>query len=89
MGSLKERICIANRKEARVVPESPETLLTRDTVAAALTSAGYAISAATLAAMVSRGGGPPFRKFGPRPLYRWGDALNWATNRPSRTMHAA
>jgi hypothetical protein len=33
--------------------------------------------------MATRGGGPPYRLFGPRVLYRWIDALNWAESRLS------
>jgi hypothetical protein len=57
------------------IPDDPETLLTRNDTAAALTAAGFPISPATLATKASRGGGPAFRKFGPKPLYRWADAL--------------
>jgi hypothetical protein len=54
-----------------------DTLLTRDRAAAALREAGYPVSAKTLATKATRGGGPPFRKFGSKPLYRWGDVLGW------------
>jgi hypothetical protein len=63
------------------VPESPDALLTRDQVAAALTAAGFPVKPKTLSTKVSRGGGPPFRHFGVRALYRWGDALAWAEAR--------
>ena len=59
-------------------PDNPDALLTRTNVAAALSAAGYPISSATLATKATRGGGPAYRKFGNRPLYRWGDALDWA-----------
>jgi hypothetical protein len=59
-------------------PTDPETLLTRTVLADALTKAGFPITKATLATKACRGGGPPFRKFGPRPLYPWGGALEWA-----------
>jgi hypothetical protein len=62
-------------------PDDPETLLTRMATAAALTSAGYPISPATLATKATRGGGPPYCFFAGRTLYRWGDALNWARAR--------
>jgi hypothetical protein len=29
----------------------------------------------------TRGGGPPYAKFGARALYRWRDALDWARSR--------
>jgi hypothetical protein len=60
------------------IPTDPQTLLTRDAMAQALTEAGFPVSPATLATKASRGGGPPFRKFGPKPLYPWGSALRWA-----------
>jgi len=59
------------------------TLLTRDMAAAALTKAGYPVKPKTLATKATRGGGPPYRLFGVRPLYRWGDALAWAQGRLS------
>ncbi len=65
------------------VPDDPDTRLTRDAVAAALTAAGLPVKPKTLATMATRGGGPPYRLFGRRPLYRWGDALAWAEARLS------
>ena len=59
------------------------TLLTRDMAAAALTAAGFPVKPTTLATKATRGGGPPYRLFGTRPLYRWGDALHWAQGRMS------
>src|SRR5580704_2775147 len=64
-----------------VIPQTPDSLLTRDRTAAALTEAGFPVKAKTLATKASRGGGPPYRKFGLRVLYRWGDALAWAEAR--------
>jgi len=58
-----------------------DDLLTRDETAVALTAAGYPIRSATLGSKVTRGGGPPFRRFGSRSLYRWGDAIDWAEGR--------
>ena len=63
------------------VPNTPDSLLTRDRTAAALTEAGFPVKAKTLATKATRGGGPPYRKFGLRVLYRWGDALTWAERR--------
>ena len=42
-----------------------------------------AILLETLSTKASRGGGPPYQLFGPRVLYRWGDALKWAQARLS------
>lgn len=61
----------------------PNALLTREQVAAALTDAGFPVRSKSLATMATRGGGPTFRKFGSRPLYRWSDALDWAEARLS------
>jgi hypothetical protein len=58
-------------------------LLRRSDCARTLTSAGFPISPKTLATMVSRGGGPPYHKFGRTVLYRWSDALAWAEARLS------
>ena len=63
-----------------------DTMLTRDAVAAALTDAGFPVSAATLATKATRGGGPAYRLFGRRPLYRWADALEWARGRRRRRL---
>jgi hypothetical protein len=58
-----------------------DDLLTRDQTAVALTAAGYPVKSATLSTKATRGGGPPFRLFGSRPLYKWGDAIDWAEGR--------
>jgi hypothetical protein len=63
-----------------------DALLTRDQTAAALTAAGFPIKPATLATKATRGGGPPFQRFGLRPLYRWGDVMRWAQSRLSKTV---
>jgi len=65
------------------VPNNPDARLTRSATAAALTAAGYPVKAATLATKATRGGGPPYRVFGARPLYVWRDALAWAESRLS------
>lgn len=57
---------------------APDTLLRRAALAAALTAAGFPTATATLATKASRGGGPPFRRYGRLPLYRWADAIRWA-----------
>ena len=64
----------------------PDALLTREQAAAALTDAGFPIKAKTLATKATRGGGPLFQRFGSRPLYRWGDALQWAQARLSKPV---
>jgi hypothetical protein len=70
-------------------PPESHALLTRDQTAAALVAAGFPIKAKTLATWASRppkGGGPKFERFGLRPLYRWGDALQWAQARLSKPV---
>ena len=64
-------------------PCDEDRILTRTETASALTAAGYPIQPSTLATKATRGGGPPYRLFGVRPLYRWGDALAWAQGRLS------
>ena len=59
----------------------PDTLLRRNAAASALTAAGFVTSRATLATLATRGGGPPYRRYGRVPLYRWGDLLDWAKGR--------
>ena len=67
---------------------SPDTLLTRFDAAQALTDAGYPTSAATLATKASRGGGPAYRLYGRKPLYRCADLMAWAEGRCSRPIHS-
>jgi hypothetical protein len=66
------------RRALRPRGPDPETMLTRDQAAAALTSAGYKIKEKTLATKASRGGGPVYKLFNRRALYRWADVLAWA-----------
>jgi hypothetical protein len=60
---------------------SPDAMLTRDKGAAALSDLGYPVTKATLATLASRGGGPLYRHFGKRVLYRWSDLRDWAEAR--------
>ncbi len=62
-------------------PLTEDTRLQRKAAAAALTAAGYPVSAATLDSLVTRGGGPPYVLFGKHAIYRWGDLLEWARPR--------
>jgi hypothetical protein len=64
-----------------MIPDSPDVLLPRAQTAHALTALGYPVAPATLATKATRGEGPPFRRFGRKPLYRWGDVLAWAEAR--------
>jgi hypothetical protein len=63
------------------IPAHPDALLLREQAADALTERGFKTSKATLATLAARGGGPVFRKYGPRPLYRLDDLLAWAESR--------
>jgi hypothetical protein len=65
------------------IPTNPDALLTRKQNSEALNGSGYPVATATLATYASRGGGPPYHKFGQRVLYRWGDSLAWAQGRLS------
>lgn len=71
------------REMASAIPTDLDQRLLRSQTAAALTEAGFKIATSTLATMATRGGGPPFCKFGPRCLYVWRDALAWAEARLS------
>lgn len=68
------------------IPTDPEIRLTRRAAAEALTAAGFPVSPETLATKATRGGGPPFQRFGRVPLYRWGDCLDWAQSRLSQVV---
>ena len=71
-----------------LIPDTPDVLLTRRDAAAALTAAGYPVARATLATRASRGGGPPYRRFGRVPLYPWADLIDWAQSRLSAAVHS-
>ncbi len=60
---------------------NPNSVLQTNALAKALTESGYPTSPATLATKRSRGGGPPYRRWGRIPIYTWGEALEWAQNR--------
>ncbi len=70
------------------VPDNLDATLTRKAIADALTAAGFPVSVKTLATMATRGGGPLYRLFGRKPLYRWGDALEWAQSRLSKPIRS-
>ena len=58
-------------------------LLTRAEAAHFLRERGFPIAAKTLATLVSRGNGPPYRRFGGRAIYDPKDLLAWAEARCS------
>lgn len=55
-----------------------ERFLTRNEAAQWLHERGLPIAVATLAARVTRGGGPPCYRFGSRAVYRERELLAWA-----------
>ena len=65
-----------------------DMLFTRRNAAAALTDAGFPTSPATLATLATRGGGPVYRRYGNRVIYRWSDLLDWAQSRLSAPMRS-
>jgi hypothetical protein len=75
-------------KPLSAIPSDPEALLVREIAAQALTASGYPTTASTLATLASRGGGPEFHRYGPRPLYRWRTTLAWAQSRLSPPMRS-
>ena len=63
-------------------------VLTRTEAAKVLTESGFPTSPDTLASLASRGGGPPFRKYGRLPLYTTKDLLDWAETRMGPKMRS-
>ncbi len=64
-----------------MIPSNPDAKLSRTALADALTEAGYDITAATLAGLAHRGGGPDYDLFNGRARYTWGTSLKWAESR--------
>jgi hypothetical protein len=56
----------------------PGTLMEPAALSENLGLSGLKVATTTLESLRSRGGGPPFRKFGRRRLYAWGDGALWA-----------
>ena len=61
--------------------QDSERLLGRKDAAQYLTERGFKTAAATLAKLACVGGGPRFRSFGRKPLYREADLIAWAEGR--------
>ena len=68
------------------IPDTLDAKLTRKATAEALTAAGFPVREKTLATMATRGGGPLYQLFGRKPLYVWGEALEWAQSRLSKAV---
>jgi hypothetical protein len=81
MRKLRNSMDVARMTLDPIVEIDLECRLSRKHAAAALTAKGFPTAEATLATIASRGGGPPFSKFGTRVVYRWGDLLSWAKGR--------
>jgi hypothetical protein len=60
---------------------TPESKLTREKAALALSALGYPTSKLSLATLACRGGGPSYQRYGRRALYCWADLLAWAEGR--------
>lgn len=72
---------------AAIVSEE-DRFLRRDELARRLSEAGFPVAKSTLECMAVRGGGPPFRKFGRIPLYKFSEALEWAHARMGDTVQS-
>jgi hypothetical protein len=69
--------------EGETMDEPFSRLLTRVEAAQYLKRHGFPVAAKTLATLVSRGGGPTYRRFGGRAIYDPKDLLAWAEARCS------
>ncbi len=63
-------------------------LRTRRGITEFLNVRGFPVAEASLATWACRGGGPPFQKFGVKPLYDEDEALAWAEARMSKRENA-
>ena len=70
-------------------PMHPDTRLTRKAAAEALTKAGFPTTAASLATLAVRGGGPAYTLYNNRVLHRWADLIEWAEARQKPPKAAA
>jgi hypothetical protein len=71
------------------LPEiDPDKWLRRRATAEALQARGFPVAEKSLATRATRGGGPPFKRFGRIPLYRWGDSLDWANTKLTSSVNA-
>jgi hypothetical protein len=59
----------------------PDKRYTRRQIAALLTDQGFPTTVSALQTKASRGGGPPYERYGKWTLYRGGKALAWAKAR--------
>jgi hypothetical protein len=74
---------VSAKMEAAMAALGPNEVLTREKAAAALSNLGYPVTKGVLATLASRGGGPHYRRFGRRVIYRGSDLLAWAESRAS------
>jgi hypothetical protein len=75
-------------KKAAMANIPPDAMFTRAKGAEALSDLGYPVTKATLATLATRGGGPIYRRFGKRVLYRGTDLLAWAEKRCTATRRS-
>jgi hypothetical protein len=61
--------------------------MTRQRLADELTRLGLPTSAATLASLATRGGGPKYFKYGRRVVYRWPEVMVWLESRLGAAIH--
>jgi hypothetical protein len=66
----------------------PDSVLRRSELAEALTARGFPTTIGTLANLAIRDSGPPFRKYGRIPIYRWDHALAWAEARAGELLQS-
>jgi hypothetical protein len=59
----------------------PKRRYTRKQIARVLTELGYPVTEGALQTMASRGGGPPYSRWGKWTLYTGGPSLDWAESR--------
>jgi hypothetical protein len=74
-------LCAALVPPAAALPFDPNRRYTRKQLAQVLTDLGFPTTRATLQTLVSRGGGPPFERYGRWSLYLGKTALAWAESR--------
>ncbi len=64
-----------------------DSLLTREAAAQALCDRGFPATRTGLATLASRGGGPAYRTYGRRAIYKLSDLIEWAELRLSSPRH--
>jgi hypothetical protein len=65
-----------------------DTKLKPEELVAEAKKRGIPLTKSSLATWRSRGGGPPFEKFGPYVIYAWGTSWAWVQSRLSPVVHS-